>query len=117
MGVELTVEIAGQRHIVDLARAIAPEAEIDFIGIRPGEKLHEVLISEDEARSTVELVDMYVVQPATSPWFGYEWDDDGQKLPDGFRYASHTNDEWLNKEQIEAIVAPIEEEYLKGTLL
>jgi UDP-N-acetylglucosamine 4,6-dehydratase len=129
-GVEFVIRCIEQMHggevfvpkipsttIVDLARAIAPGAEIDFIGIRPGEKLHEVLISEDEARSTVELEDMYVVQPATSPWFGYEWEDQGTKLEDGFRYASHTNEEWLTQEQIEAIVAPIEEEYLKGTLL
>ena len=50
-------------RIVDLARLIAPQAELDVIGIRPGEKLHEVLIHEDEARSTVELDDMFVVQP------------------------------------------------------
>ena len=77
-GGEVFVPKIPSTTIVDLARAIAPDAEIEFIGIRPGEKLHEVLISEDEARSTVELEDMYVVQPATSPWFGYEWEDAGQ---------------------------------------
>jgi UDP-N-acetylglucosamine 4,6-dehydratase len=116
-GGEVFVPKIPSTTIVDLAKAISPEAEIEFIGIRPGEKLHEVLISEDEARSTVELEDMYVVQPATSPWFGYEWEDEGKKLPDGFRYASHTNDEWLAMEEIQAIVAPIEDEYFKGTLL
>jgi UDP-N-acetylglucosamine 4,6-dehydratase len=116
-GGEVFVPKIPSTTIVDLAKAIAPDAEIEFIGIRPGEKLHEVLISEDEARSTVELDDMYVVQPATSSWFGYEWEDEGKKLEDGFRYASNTNDEWLNKDEIKAIVAPIEEEYFKGTLL
>jgi UDP-N-acetylglucosamine 4,6-dehydratase len=116
-GGEVFVPKIPSTTIVDLARAIAPQAEIDFIGIRAGEKLHEVLISEDEARSTVELEDMYVVQPATSPWFGYEWEDEGKPLPDGFRYASNTNEEWLTPEQIETIVAPIEEEYAKGTLV
>ena len=116
-GGEVFVPKIPSTTIVDLARAIAPEAEIEFIGVRAGEKLHEVLISEDEARSTVELDDMYVVQPATSPWFGYEWEDEGKPLPDGFRYASNTNEEWLTPEQIEAIVAPIEAEYAKGTLV
>jgi len=102
--------------IVDLARAIAPKAEIDFIGIRPGEKLHEVLISEDEARTTVELEAMYVVQPAVSPWFGYEWEKQGKTLPVGFSYASNTNDRWLSIEQISQIIKPIEEAYLNGSL-
>ena len=115
-GGEVFVPKIPSTTIVDLAKAISPQAEIEFIGIRAGEKLHEVLISEDEARSTVELEDMYVVQPATSPWFGYEWEDQGKKLEYGFRYASNTNDEWLTKAQIEEIVAPIEAAWLDGTL-
>jgi len=75
-----------------------------------------VLISDDEARTTVELKDMYVVQPAEALWFGHEWEKEGSLLPDGFRYASNTNEEWLNIEEIKKIVAPIEEAYYKGTL-
>ena len=75
-----------------------------------------MLISEDEARSTVELKDMYVVQPAVSPWFGYEWENMGSHLKDGFRYASNTNEDWLNMAQIKEIVAPFEQEFLNGTL-
>ena len=115
-GGEVFVPKIPSTTIVDLARAIAPEAEIEIIGIRPGEKLHEVLISEDESRSTLELEDMYVVQPAVSPWFGYEWEKTGKPLQDGFRYASNTNDEWLTMEQIKAIVAPIEKEFLNGMM-
>lgn len=115
-GGEVFVPKIPSTTIVDLARAIAPEAEIEIIGIRPGEKLHEVLISEDESRSTLELEDMYVVQPAVSPWFGYEWEKTGKPLQDGFRYASNTNDEWLTIEQIKAIVAPIEKEFLNGMM-
>ncbi|MEN8242888.1 MAG: UDP-N-acetylglucosamine 4,6-dehydratase (inverting) [Chloroflexota bacterium] len=115
-GGEVFVPKIPSTTIVDLAKAISPDAEIEFIGIRPGEKLHEVLISEDEARSTVELDDMYVVQPAVSPWFGYEWEKSGKPVADGFRYASNTNDEWLNMEEIQAIVAPIEAEYNQGKL-
>ena len=115
-GGEVFVPKIPSTTIIDLARVIAPEAEIEIIGIRPGEKLHEVLISEDEARSTVELEDMYVVQPAVSPWFGYEWEKLGSHLEDGFRYASNTNDEWLTPEQIREIVAPFEQEFQNGTL-
>jgi len=115
-GGEVFVPKIPSTTIVDLARAIAPKAEIDFIGIRPGEKLHEVLISEDEARTTVELEDMYVVQPAVSPWFGYEWEKQGKTLPVGFSYASNTNDRWLSVEQISQIIKPIEEAYLNGSL-
>ena len=115
-GGEVFVPKIPSTTIIDLARVIAPEAEIEMIGIRPGEKLHEVLISEDEARSTVELEDMYVVQPAVSPWFGYEWEKLGSHLEDGFRYASNTNDEWLTPEQIREIVTPFEQEFQNGTL-
>ena len=63
-GGEVFVPKDPSTRIVDLAQVIAPEAEMEVIGIRPGEKLHEVLIHEDEARSTVELEDMFVVQPS-----------------------------------------------------
>jgi UDP-N-acetylglucosamine 4,6-dehydratase/5-epimerase len=102
--------------IFDLAKAVAPEAKIDIVGIRPGEKLHEVLISEDEARQTVEMPDMYVVQPAETLWFGRDWEARGSLLKDGFRYASNTNTEWLSVDQIKSIIAPIEADYLAGKL-
>lgn len=115
-GGEVFVPKLPSTTIPDLAKAIAPDAEIEVVGIRPGEKLHEAMISEDEARSTIELDDMYVVQPAEAFWFGYEWDKLGKKLPEGFRYTSDANDEWLNIEQIQALVAPIEAAYLDGSL-
>jgi UDP-N-acetylglucosamine 4,6-dehydratase len=108
-GGEVFVPKIPSTRIVDLARVIAPQAKLEVIGIRPGEKLHEMLINEDEARSTIELEDMFVVQPATDLWFGHEWQDQGRRLPDGFRYASDTNPERLSVEQIRAIVAPFEQ--------
>jgi UDP-N-acetylglucosamine 4,6-dehydratase len=101
--------------IVDLAKVIAPQAGYTIIGIRPGEKLHEVLISEDEARSTVELKDMFVVQPSGTLWFGHGWQDQGSKLPDGFCYSSDTNPDRLNVDQIREFIAPFESEYLRET--
>lgn len=107
-GGEVFVPKIPSTKITDLARIIAPEAELKIIGIRPGEKLHEVLINEDEARSTVELQDMFVVQPSGSLWFGREWQEEGKTLPDGFRYGSDTNPQRLTDEQIKAFVEPFE---------
>jgi len=107
-GGEVFVPKIPSMRMVDLAKALAPEADIRIIGIRPGEKLHEVLISEDEARTTVELEDMYVVQPAAALWFGHNWSEKGRSLPDGYHYASDNNTEWLSTDEIHAIVAPIE---------
>ena len=115
-GGEVFVPKLPSMTVLDLARAVAPEAEIKTIGIRPGEKLHEVLISEDEARTTIELEDMYVVQPAEALWFGRDWEKKGQQLEDGYRYASNTNTEWLELSGIREIVAPIEEAFLQGKL-
>jgi UDP-N-acetylglucosamine 4,6-dehydratase len=113
-GGEVFVPKIPSMKMVDLAKAIAPEAEIRIIGIRPGEKLHEVLISEDEARTTVELDDMYVVQPAAALWFGHYWSQVGKPLPDNYHYASDNNTEWLTLEEIQEIVAPIEASLEKG---
>ena len=113
-GGEVFVPKIPSMKMVDLARAIAPKAEIKIIGIRPGEKLHEVLISEDEARSTVELDDMFVVQPAAALWFGHSWEDTGKRLPDGYHYASDNNQDWLTVKEIQNMVAPIEAKMEKG---
>jgi UDP-N-acetylglucosamine 4,6-dehydratase len=69
-GGEVFVPKIPSMKVKDLAAAVAPEAEITYTGIRPGEKLHEVLISEDEARNTVEFDDMFIVQPSGTTWFG-----------------------------------------------
>jgi UDP-N-acetylglucosamine 4,6-dehydratase len=107
-GGEVFVPKIPSMRVVDLANAIAPEAELDFIGIRPGEKLHEVLISEDEARHTVELEDRYVVEPTGALWFGHDWQDRGQPLPEGYRYASDSNSDWMTVEDIRELVAPFD---------
>lgn len=115
-GGEVFVPKIPSMKVVDLAKAIAPKAKVNVIGIRPGEKMHEVLISEDEARGTVELKDMYIVLPAEELWFGHDWRKKYPLLPEGFRYESNTNDDWLSIEQIKDIIAPIEEEFKKEML-
>lgn len=109
-GGEVFVPKIASMRVVDLAKAVAPGCEFEFIGIRPGEKLHEVLISEDEARHTLELEDMFVVEPSVSPWFGKGWRDRGKPLPEGFRYTSDDNDRWLDVDEIREIIAPFEPE-------
>jgi UDP-N-acetylglucosamine 4,6-dehydratase len=107
-GGEVFVPKIPSMRVVDLAKAIAPEAEIKFIGIRPGEKLHEVLIAEDEARHTLDVDDMFVVEPSGALWFGHGWDDQGAPLPEGFRYASDTNQSWLTVHEIRDLIAPFD---------
>jgi UDP-N-acetylglucosamine 4,6-dehydratase len=93
-GGEVCVPKIPSMRLVDLAEAIAPGCAIREIGIRPGEKLHEVLVSEDEARHALEFDDHYVIQPSSlfrpAAWTG------GKPLPDGFRYASESNTRWLS---------------------
>ena len=107
-GGEVFVPKIPSTRIVDLARAIAPQAELEIVGIRPGEKLHEALISEDEARSSVERMGMYVVVPNITLW-QRDLQYQGSPLPEGFYYSSDNNPEWLNLDQIQAMVAPFEQ--------
>ncbi|MFZ2095295.1 MAG: UDP-N-acetylglucosamine 4,6-dehydratase (inverting) [Anaerolineales bacterium] len=113
-GGEVFVPKIPSMKIIDLAKAIAPGTDLEIVGIRPGEKLHEVLISEDESRSTVEMEDMYVVQPSANAWFGHDWQPGGRALPAGFRFGSDNNPHWLNVEQIREMVAPFEDRALNG---
>jgi UDP-N-acetylglucosamine 4,6-dehydratase len=115
-GGEVFVPKIPSTKVTDLAHAIAPQAQIETIGIRPGEKLHEMLISEDEARHTVELDKMFVVQPAEATWFGYSWQTKGKALKEGFSYSSDNNMEWLDVEGIKKYIAPFEELFSQGKL-
>ncbi|MBM3150874.1 MAG: UDP-N-acetylglucosamine 4,6-dehydratase (inverting) [Chloroflexi bacterium] len=115
-GGEVFVPKIPSTKVIDLAHAIAPEARVEIIGIRPGEKLHEALISEDEARSAIELKDLFVVQPAEASWFGYSWKDKGKPLPDGYHYSSDNNASWLDVAGIKEFIAPFEADLLAGKL-
>jgi UDP-N-acetylglucosamine 4,6-dehydratase len=116
-GGEVFVPKIPSMKVVDIAKIVAPDAELEEIGIRPGEKLHEVLIHEDEARATVELEEMYVVQPSAAWWFGHNWQNKGQPLADGFRYSSDSNEVWLTLEEIQEIVASIEAEFFEKPIV
>ena len=115
-GGEVFVPKIPSTKVVDLASAIAPDARLNIIGIRPGEKLHEVLISQDEARNTIELDRMYVIQPTEAIWFGYSWQNRGRKLADGYHFSSDNNTEWLDVSGIKTFIAPFEELFEQGRL-
>lgn len=102
-GGEVCVPKIPSMRIMDLVEVIAPGCQVEFIGIRPGEKVHEVLISEDEARNTCQVGDMYVIQPAHSWWSSSHWED-AKPLPDGFRYGSDTNDQWLTSDEMRSFI-------------
>ncbi len=104
-GGEIFVPKIPSMRMLDLAECIAPGCEIQTIGIRPGEKLHEVLVSEDEARNTLEMEDRYVIQPSHSWWRRENWSV-GKPLADGFRYASETNDRWLTGRELLELISP-----------
>jgi UDP-N-acetylglucosamine 4,6-dehydratase len=110
VGGEVFVPKIPSMSMKTLAEAIAPGCEIQEIGIRPGEKLHEVLLSEDEARSAFGLEDMFVIAPAHPWWEGTTYAR-GHQLPSPFRYSSDTNECWLTAEQLQELsgVAPPED--------
>lgn len=111
-GGEIFVPKIPSMRVVDLAQAIAPECELDFVGIRPGEKLHEAMITEDDARRTLEYEDYFIIQPEF-PWWNDQEINGGKPLPDGFKYTSDTNDEWLTVEELRALVEDLNQPIAK----
>jgi UDP-N-acetylglucosamine 4,6-dehydratase len=101
-GGEIFVPKIPSMKIVDLAQAIAPECKIKFIGIRPGEKLHEILVPADDARYTQEFKDRFVTCPEVV--FSEHHRNLKNALPESFKgYCSNTNDQWLTVEQLRQI--------------
>jgi len=109
-GGEVFVPKIPSMRVTDLARAIAPECETRNVGIRPGEKLHEVLVSEDDARHTVEHEDYYAVLPAVHSWDAHEYtaENGGRPCPDGFCYCSDKNTRWLSVDELRTMAGIVE---------
>jgi UDP-N-acetylglucosamine 4,6-dehydratase/5-epimerase len=101
-GGELFVPKIPSMRVLDLAAALAPDVRIDVVGIRPGEKLHEEMISVEDARRTVDTGDFYVMKPEFEWWAHANWPD-ATPLPEGFRYASDTNTSWLSVDELRAM--------------
>jgi len=107
-GGEVFIPKIPSMKIMDLAKAIAPDTQYQYIGIRPGEKIHETLVTEDEARHTREYEDCFVIHPEFPFWTeDTYWDLTGNPLPEGFRYSSDSNNQWLTKEQLGEIVSGV----------
>jgi UDP-N-acetylglucosamine 4,6-dehydratase len=104
VGGELFVPRLPSMNIMDLAKVIAPECKTDIIGIRPGEKLHEVMIPKDEARRTIEYTDHYIIQPDFNFWGKRFTNDSGQPVPDEFEYNSGNNPWILTHDQMREII-------------
>ena len=98
-GGEIFVPKIPSMSLEEIACAIAPDCDLEIVGIRLDEKLHEVLLAEDEARNALELDDMYVIQPA-HPWWRVENWSDARPLPEGFHYRSDTNPDRLTSEDL-----------------
>jgi UDP-N-acetylglucosamine 4,6-dehydratase len=101
-GGELYVPRIPSMKIIDLANAIAPGVELEEIGMRPGEKLHEEMISADDSRRTIIAKDRFVVTPVVAEW-GYELPK-GERLPEGQAYRSDTNDLWMSMQDIKKFI-------------
>ena len=101
VGGEIYVKKIPSMNIMDIADAIAPNAKKDFIGIRPGEKIHEKMISVEDSLTTYEYEDYFKILPAINNWC----DDEnriklGDKVPNGFEYDSGTNQETMSKKEL-----------------
>jgi UDP-N-acetylglucosamine 4,6-dehydratase len=102
-GGELFVPKIPSMRVVDLAKAMAPEAQLDMVGIRPGEKIHEEMINISDARTTLDMGDYFVIQPQFPWWRGDHLE--GSQVPEGFAYASDSNDRWLSVDDLRRMVA------------
>jgi UDP-N-acetylglucosamine 4,6-dehydratase len=102
-GGEIFVPKIPSTGIMDVVAAAAPGCEVEMVGIRAGEKLHEVLISEDEARNTLEYENHYIVKPPPPWYFGDVWKG-GTTPPEGFRFSSETNTQRLTGEELLALL-------------
>jgi UDP-N-acetylglucosamine 4,6-dehydratase (inverting) len=107
VGGEVFIPKVPSMRLSEVVRTIAPEAKRQIIGVRPGEKLHEELITREEAPRTKEFDDYYVIEPEHPFWRSGNHQD-GRYVPEGFQYGSDTNTQWLSTEDLEACIAKLE---------
>lgn len=93
-------------RVTDMAAALAPDAEIKVIGIRPGEKLHELLVTEDESRHAYEVDNGFIIMPEYPSW-ELQTPQNARELPGGFEYSSGGNDWWLGVEELREMTADV----------
>ncbi len=106
VGGEIYVKKIPSMKVTELAKAVAPEAKVEFVGIRPGEKLHEQMISPEDSFYTYEYPEHYKILPAIHNWdTTTERIKDGTKVPEGFEYSSDNNPEWMSVAELQAWIA------------
>lgn len=103
-GGEIFIPKIPSMRIIDMAKAIAPNAKIKIIGIRPGEKIHEILLTEDEARHSKEFDDFFIIEPEHPFWTEDKHIKGGKNLPNNFRYTSGNNTKWVTKKQLMSFI-------------
>jgi len=106
-GGEIFVPKIPSMNILDIAKAVSPECATTITGIRPGEKLHEVMVPEDDARNTLEFSDHYAILPVTQEWTEsdvYSNRQGGKSCPDGFSYSSDANTQWLSVQELRTML-------------
>src|SRR5262249_3166489 len=104
-GGEIYVKKVPSMKVVDIARAVDPKAEPEIIGIRPGEKLHEQMISAEDSLNTFEYEGYYKIMPAINSWGNETRIKNGNKVPPGFSYTSDRNTEWMSIENLRTWIA------------
>jgi UDP-N-acetylglucosamine 4,6-dehydratase len=102
-GGEVFVPKIPSMSLVDLAEVIAPGCERETVGIRPGEKLHEVLVSRDESRYTLEFDDMYLIQPV-HPWWQVGEYPGARPMEEGTKFSSDSTTWWLSREELRQMI-------------
>lgn len=109
-GGELYVKKIPSMRIMELAKAIAPKLDTHIIGIRPGEKVHEQMISTEDARHTLEFDDYYIIQPDVNWWKNRSENIGGKPVPENFSYNSGTNTQWLSIADMQELISDLDEE-------
>ncbi len=107
-GGEIFIPKIPSMKIIDLVKAIAPECKIEYIGIKPGEKLHETMIASDDARNTTEFSDYYMIRPQCSFWVCEDYPN-GKSVQEGFSYTSNTNPNFLTIDQMKELIMSFQE--------
>lgn len=108
-GGELYVKKCPSFKVTDLAEAMNPGAETEDVGIRPGEKLHEVMVTNEDSRTTYEYDDHFIIYPNFDWWdFDKHFKPGGKKVPEGFRYSSDNNTEWLSAKDLKELLETID---------
>lgn len=111
-GTEIFVSKIPSFKVTDLAKAMAPGAALENVGIRAGEKLHEIMITPEDSRKTYDFGDHFVIYPQVDWWdINRHYTEGGKQIENGFQYSSDTNGEWLTVEQIKEELKKIDVVY------